>query len=384
MEYFLTEEQEFIRDIARRIAQEKIKPIAQEMDEKEEFPYDIVRALGQADLFAIPFPEEYGGLGGGVFDICLATEELSRACAGVAVTYAASFLGALPIMINGDEEQKERYLPDLASGASLGAFCLTEAGAGSDASAITTTAVRDGDDYILNGTKQWITNGGEADVYTVIALTDKKRGVRGASAFVVEKGTKGLSFGLKEKKMGIRCSATREVVMEDCRVSASQLLGREGAGFAVAMKTLDKARPGVGAQAVGLAQGALDAAVTYSRQRRQFGQAISSFQAISHKLATMATNIEAARALVYAAARTIDAGVKNYSRESAMSKLFASDVAMQVTTEAVQVLGGYGYMRDYPVEKFMRDAKITQIYEGTNEIQRNVIGLSLVREATRK
>ena len=384
MEYFLTEEQEFIRDIARRIAEEKIKPVAAEMDENEEFPYDIVKALGQADLFSIPFPEEYGGLGGGVFDMCLATEQLSRACAGVAVTYAASFLGALPILIDGDEEQKKRYLPDLASGAKIGAFCLTEAGAGSDASAITTTAVRDGDDYILNGTKQWITNGGEADIYTVIALTDKKRGVRGASAFVVEKGTEGLSFGKKEKKMGIRCSATREVVLEDCRISASQRLGREGAGFAVAMKTLDKARPGVGAQALGLAQGALEAAVAYSRQRRQFGQAISSFQAISHKLATMATNIEAARCLVYQAARTIDAGVKNYSRESAMAKLFASDVAMQVTTEAVQVLGGYGYMRDYPVEKFMRDAKITQIYEGTNEIQRNVIGLSLVREATRR
>ena len=240
MEYFLTEEQEFIRDIARRIAQEKVKPVAAELDEKEEFPYEIVRAIGQADLFAIPFPEEYGGLGAGVFDMCLATEELSRACAGVAVTYAASFLGALPILLSGTEEQKRHYLPDLVSGEKLGAFCLTEAGAGSDASAITTTARRDGDDYIIDGTKQWITNGGEAEIYTVVALTDKKRGARGASTFVVEKGTPGLSFGKKEKKMGIRCSATREVVFENCRISADQRVGKEGGGFAVAMKTLDR------------------------------------------------------------------------------------------------------------------------------------------------
>jgi butyryl-CoA dehydrogenase len=380
MYHFLNEQQEIIRDLARRIAQEKVKPIAAELDETEEFPHEVVKALAASDLFAVSFPEEYGGLGGGVLDLCLVVEELSRACAGVAVTYAASFLGSLPLVLAGSPEQKARFLPDLSSGSQLAAFGLTEAEAGSDAAAIATTAVRQGDDYVLNGTKQWITNGGEAGLYTVIALTDKKRGARGASAFLVEKGTPGFSFGKKEKKMGIRCSATRELVFEDCRIPRENLLGKEGGGFVLALKTLDRARPGVGAQSVGLAQGALDVALAYSRQRRQFGQAISSFQAIQHKLADMATHIEAARALVYATARTIDAGAKEYARESAMCKLFASDVAMRVAIEAVQVLGGYGYMRDYPAEKYMRDAKITQIYEGTNEIQRNVIALSLIRE----
>lgn len=380
MYHFLNEQQEIIRDLARRIAQEKVKPVAAELDETEEFPHAAVQAMAASDLFAVSVPEEYGGLGGGVLDLCLVVEELSRACAGVAVTYAASFLGSLPLVLAGSPEQKARFLPDLALGSQLAAFGLTEAEAGSDAAAIATTAVRQGDDYVLNGTKQWITNGGEAGLYTVIALTDKRRGARGASAFLVEKGTPGFSFGKKEKKMGIRCSATRELVFEDCRIPRENLLGKEGGGFVLALKTLDRARPGVGAQSVGLAQGALDVALAYSRQRRQFGQPISSFQAIQHKLADMATHIEAARSLVYATARTIDAGAKDYSRESAMCKLFASDVAMRVAIEAVQVLGGYGYMRDYPAEKYMRDAKITQIYEGTNEIQRNVIALSLIRE----
>jgi butyryl-CoA dehydrogenase len=381
MDYFLSEEQELVRELARRVARERVQPVAAELDEREEFPTAIVEALAAADLFAVPFAEEYGGLAAGVFELCLVIEELSRACGGVATTYAASFLGGLPIALFGSDEQKARYLPELAAGRQIAAFGLTEADAGSDAAGIRTTAERDGDHYVLNGTKQWITNGGEAGVYTIIALTDKKRGARGASAFIVEKGTPGFSFGKKEKKMGIRCSATRELVFADCRIPRANLLGREGSGFIIAMKTLDRARPGVGAQAVGMAQGALDAALAYSRQRRQFGQAISSFQAIQHKLADMATEVEAARALVYAVARTIDAGAKEFSRPAAMAKLFASDVAMRVTTEAVQVLGGYGYMRDYPVEKFMRDAKITQIYEGTNEIQRNVIALSLIREA---
>jgi len=380
MHHFLNEQQEIIRDLARRIAQEKVKPIAAELDEREEFPHDAVQALAASDLFAVSVPEEYGGLGGGVLDLCLVVEELSRACAGVAVTYAASFLGSLPLVLAGSPEQKARFLPELASGSRLAAFGLTEAEAGSDAAAMATTATRQGDDYVLNGTKQWITNGGEAGLYTVIALTDQKRGARGASAFLVERGTPGFSFGKKEKKMGIRCSATRELVFEDCRIPQENLLGKEGSGFVLALKTLDRARPGVGAQSVGLAQGALDVALAYSRQRRQFGQPISSFQAIQHKLADMATHIEAARSLVYATARTIDGGAKDYARESAMCKLFASDVAMRVAIEAVQVLGGYGYMRDYPAEKYMRDAKITQIYEGTNEIQRNVIALSLIRE----
>ena len=300
------------------------------------------------------------------------------------MSYAASGLGSYPILLFGSEEQKQKYLPDVASGAKLAAFGLTEANAGSDAGAIETTAVLDGDHYVLNGTKQWITNGGEAEIYTVIAMTDKSKGSRGASAFIVEKGTPGFSFGKKEDKMGIRASATRELIFEDCRIPKENLLGREGMGFIVAMRTLDMTRPGIGAQAVGIAQGALDVALAYARERKQFGQPIASFQAVGHMLADMATEIEAARALVYAVARTIDSGAKDFSKESAMAKVFASDVAMRVTTDAVQILGGYGYMKEYPVEKMMRDAKITQIYEGTNQIQRNVISLELIKQAARK
>ncbi|OGX28205.1 MAG: acyl-CoA dehydrogenase, partial [Omnitrophica WOR_2 bacterium RIFCSPHIGHO2_01_FULL_49_10] len=280
--------------------------------------------------------------------------------------------------------QKQKYLPDIASGKKLAAFALTEAGAGSDAGAIATTARKEGDHYVLNGVKQWITNGGEAEVYTVIAITDREKGARGASAFIVEKGTPGFDFGKKEKKLGIRASATRELIFNECKIPKENILGREGMGFIVAMKTFDKSRPGVAAQAVGIAQGALDHAVKYSRERKQFGKTISSFQGLQFMLADMATEVEAARALTYAVARMVDAGVKDVSKESAMVKLFASDVAMKVTTDAVQVLGGYGYMRDYPVEKYMRDAKITQIYEGTNQIQRNIIALELLKEQLRK
>jgi len=381
MDYFLTEEQQEIRDLARRIAQEKVKPVRAELDEKEEFPWEIMKTLAQADLFGLYIPEEYGGFGGGAFENCLAVEEISRACIGVSVSFAASGLGAYPILLFGSEEQKKKYLPAIASGERLAAFGLTEAGAGSDAGGTRTTAVADGDGYVINGTKQWITNGGEAEIYTVIAMTNPARGSRGASAFIVEKGTPGFSFGKKEKKMGIRASATRELVFKDCRVPKENLIGREGLGFMVAMKTLDKSRPGIGAQAVGLAQGAIDEAVAYARERRQFGSPIASFQAVQHMLADMATQNEAARALVYAVARYVDSGAKDVSRASAMSKLFASDVAMKVTVDAVQVMGGYGYMRDYPVEKMMRDAKILQIYEGTNQIQRNVIGAALIKEA---
>lgn len=384
MDYFLTEEQEMIRDLARRIAEEKIAPVALELDESGEFPWDLMKVIAESDLFGVYIPEEYGGLGGGVFEECLVVEELSRACSGVAVSYAASGLGCFPILMFGNEEQKSRYMPDIASGKKLAAFGLTEANAGSDASAMETTAVLDGDHYVLNGTKQWITNGGEADIYTVFAMTDKKKGARGASAFIVEKGTPGFTFGKKENKMGIRASATRELIFQDCRIPKENLLGKEGMGFIIAMKTLDITRPGIGAQAVGIAQGAFDAALNYARERRQFGQPISSFQAIQHMLADMATQIEAARALVYATAKMIDAGCKDYSKESAMAKVFASDVAMRVTTDAVQIFGGYGYMKEYPVEKMMRDAKITQIYEGTNQIQRNVIALELIRQAARK
>lgn len=380
MDYFLTDIQQEIKGLANRIAEEKVRPVAAELDETGEFPWEIMKVLAQSDLFGVYIPEEYGGLGGGVLEQVLVVEELSRACSGVAVSYAASGLGAFPILLFGTEEQKEKYIPDIAAGKKLAAFGLTEANAGSDAGGIETTAVKDGDHYILNGTKQWITNGGEAEVYTVIAMTDKKKGSRGASAFIVEKGTPGFSFGKKEEKMGIRASATRELIFTDCRIPAENILGREGMGFIVAMKTLDKTRPGIGGQAVGIAQGAFEEALKYSRQRVQFGQPISSFQAVQHMLADMATQIEAARALVYATARMIDSGVKDYSKESAMAKVFASDTAMKVTTDAVQILGGYGYMKEYPVEKMMRDAKITQIYEGTNEIQRNVIALQLIKE----
>jgi butyryl-CoA dehydrogenase len=302
----------------------------------------------------------------------------------VATTYAASFLGAYPLLLFGSEDQKRRYLPPLAKGEALAAFALTEPQAGSDAGAIAATAVKDADTYVLNGTKQWITNAGEAQFYTIIALTDRTKGARGASALLVEKGDPGLSFGKKEKKMGIRASVTREVILEDCRIPADRLLGKTGLGFIVTMKTLDLARPGVGALAVGLAQSALDEAAAFAKEREQFGAPIFSFQAVQHMLADMATKIEASRALVYAVARYIDSKPKDYSKEGAMAKLFPTDMAMQATVDAVQVMGGHGYMREYPVEKMMRDAKILQIFEGTNQIMRNIIGLALNKEYSRK
>ncbi len=380
MNYFLTEEQKMIQELAEQIAREKIRPVRAELDEAEEFPTELMQTLAQADLFGIYIPEEYGGLGGGIFENCLAVEQLARACIGVATSFAASGLGTYPILLYGSSEQKAAYLPDIASGTRLAAFAVTEPGAGSDVTAIKTTAVRDGNDYVLNGTKQWITNGGEADIYTVLAVTDKNKGPRGASFFIVEKGDPGFSFGKKEKKLGIRASATRELIFQDCRIPKERLIAREGMGFIIAMKTFDKSRPGIGALGVGLAQGALDIAVEYARKRVQFGKPIISFQAIQHKLADMATKTEAARALIYAAARHMDTDPPDASKVAAMCKIFASDVAMEVTTEAVQILGGYGYMRDYPVEKMFRDAKILQIYEGTNEIQRNIIGQELNKE----
>jgi alkylation response protein AidB-like acyl-CoA dehydrogenase len=379
LEYFLTEQQQEIKSLARRIAEERILPVRAELDEKEEFPWAIVKDMADADLFRIFIPEEYEGLGEGSFALCVAVEELSRACCGVALTYAGDALGAMPILMYGSDEQKQKYLPSIADGARLTAFGLTESGAGSDAARIKTTAARDGDDYVLNGTKQFITNGGEAEIYTVIALTDPSRGSRGASAFVVEKDTPGFTFGKKEKKLGIRSSATRELVFHNCRVPKENLVGREGAGFIVTMKTLDSSRPGVAALALGLAQGALEAAVAYARQREQFGHPVSAIQAVQHMLANMAMELEAARALVYATAKTIDAGAKSFTEEGAMAKVFATDMAMKVTTDAVQVFGGVGYMRDYPVEKMMRDAKINQIYEGTNQVLRNVIALELLK-----
>ncbi|OGW57283.1 MAG: acyl-CoA dehydrogenase, partial [Nitrospirae bacterium RBG_16_43_8] len=303
-----------------------------------------------------------------------------RACLGVSTTYAANVLGAYPILLFGSDEQKKKYLPDIASGKRLVAFGLTEANAGSDAAGIQTTAKLTGNEYVLNGTKQWITNGGEAEVYTIIAMTDKTKGPRGASAFIVEKGTLGFTFGKKEEKMGIRSSSTRELVFENCRIPKENIISKEGVGFVVAMKTLDSSRVGVGSQGVGVAQGAFDEAVKFAKQRIQFGHPIISFQAVQHMLADMATDIEAARAFIYSVARFMDSGAKDITKESAMAKVFATDVGMRVTTNAVQVMGGSGYMREYPVEKMMRDAKILQIYEGTNQIQRNVIGLALMKK----
>jgi butyryl-CoA dehydrogenase len=384
MDYFLTEEQAMIRDLARQISDEKVMPVRAELDEKGEFPWDIVHTLAQSDFFGINISEEYGGMGLGGFEFCLAVEELSRACLGVSTTYAANALGTYPLMLYGSEEQKKKYLPDIASGKRLVAFGLTEANAGSDAAGIQTTATLDGNEYILNGTKQWITNGGEAEIYTIIAMTNKSKGARGASAFVVEKGTPGFSFGKKENKLGIRASITKELVFDNCRIPKENLIGKQGLGFIVAMKTLDKSRTGVGAQGVGVAQGAFEAAAEFAKERQQFGQPVISIQAVQHMLADMATEIEAARALVYSVAKYVDSGVKDVSKESAMAKLFATDMAMKVTVDAVQVMGGSGYMKEYPVEKMMRDAKILQIYEGTNQIQRNVIGQALIKETAKK
>ncbi len=380
VDYFLTEDQQMIVETAWELTKNKILPVRAELDEKNEFATAIMKDIARADLFGIFIPEEYGGFGGGCFDMVLAMEQLARGCVGVATSFAACALGIYPVMIAGSRELKEKYLPRIATGEKWAAFGLTEAGAGSDASGVKTTAVLDGDHWVLNGTKQWITNGGEAQVYSIVALTDPKKGARGASIFMVEEGDPGFSYGKKENKMGIRSSATRELIMKDCRIPKDRLVGRQGTGFITVMRTLDLSRPGIGSLGVGLAQAALDESVTYAKQRVQFDKPIIAFQAVQHMLADMATQLEAARALVYAAARHIDAHAKKISKVSAMSKVFATDMAMKVTTDAVQVLGGYGYMKEYPVEKMMRDAKILQIYEGTNQIQRNVIGQELNKE----
>jgi butyryl-CoA dehydrogenase len=384
MDYGMNEEQKMIQDLAKKIAVEKALPLREELDISGGFPWPVVKALAESNLTGIGIEEKYEGIGKGVFEYCIVTEQLSIICGGIALAFAATGLGTMPIILFGNEEQKQKYLPPIARGEKLAAFGLTEANAGSDAGGMQTTARKDGDYFILNGTKQWITNGGEAETYSVIAITDRKKGARGASAFILEKDMPGFTFGKKENKMGIRASATRELVFQDCKVHKSQMLGKEGMGFIVAMKTLDRTRPGIAAQAVGIAQGALNEALKYTRQREQFGAKISTFQGVQHMLADMATQVEAARALVYAAARTIDSGSSDTSRASAMCKLMASDTAMKVTTDAVQLFGGYGYMKEYPVEKMMRDAKITQIYEGTNQIQRNVIALELIKELAAK
>ncbi|QKY70502.1 acyl-CoA dehydrogenase [Lentibacillus sp. CBA3610] len=379
MNFQLTEEQEMLRKMVRDFAENDVEPTAAERDEEERFDRDIFDKMAELGLTGIPWPEEYGGIGSDFVSYVIAVEELSRVCASTGVTLSAHLsLASWPIYKYGNEKQKKTFLYRLATGEALGAYALSEPGSGSDAAGMKTVAKKDGDDYVLNGNKVWISNGGVADIYIVFALTDPEARHKGISAFIVEKDTEGFTTGKKEKKLGIRSSPTTELIFEDCRIPKENLLGEEGEGFKIAMSTLDGGRNGIAAQALGIAQGALDAATDYAKEREQFGKPIAANQGISFKLADMATEIEASRLLTYQAAWLESEG-KDYGKASAMSKLFAGDTAMRVTTEAVQVFGGYGYTKDYPVERYMRDAKITQIYEGTNEIQRLVIGRMLTK-----
>ena len=379
MNFQLTEEQEILRKMVRDFAKNDVEPTAAERDEEERFDRDIFDKMAELGLTGIPWPEEYGGIGADFVSYVIAVEELSRVCASTGVTLSAHLsLASWPIYKYGNEEQKKTFLYRLATGEALGAYALSEPGSGSDAASMKTVAKKDGDDYILNGNKVWISNGGVADIYIVFALTDPEAKHKGISAFIVEKDTEGFTTGKKEKKLGIRSSPTTELIFENCRIPKENLLGGEGEGFKIAMTTLDGGRNGIAAQALGIAQGALDASVDYAKEREQFDKPIAANQGISFKLADMATEIEASRLLTYQAAWLESEG-KEYGKASAMSKLYAGDTAMRVTTEAVQVFGGYGYTKDYPVERYMRDAKITQIYEGTNEIQRLVIGRMLTK-----
>jgi len=380
MNFRLTEEQEMLRKMIRDFAETHVAPSAGERDEEERFDRAIFEQMAELGLTGIPWPEKYGGAGADYLSYVLAVEELSRVDASIGVTLSAHVsLASWPIYKFGTEEQKQKFLRPLAEGKKMGAYCLTEPGSGSDAAGMRTTAVRDGDHYILNGSKIFITNAGEAEIYIVFAVTDPALKHKGVTAFIVEKGMPGFTMGKKEKKLGIRSSLTLAVNFEDVRVPVENRLGEEGQGFKIAMMTLDGGRNGIAAQALGIAQGAFDHALAYAKERVQFGKPIAALQAIQFKLADMATKIEAARLLTYQAAWLEDQGLP-YGKASAMSKVFAGDIAMEVTTEAVQVFGGYGYTREYPVERFMRDAKITQIYEGTNEIQRVVISNYLLKE----
>ncbi|WP_078556188.1 acyl-CoA dehydrogenase [Bacillus alkalicellulosilyticus] len=380
MNFQLTDEQEMIQKMVRDFAKKEVEPTAAQRDEEERFDRDIFTKMAELGLTGIPWPEEYGGIGADYLSYVIAIEELSRVCASTGVTLSAHVsLAGWPIYTFGTEQQKQTYLRALAEGRCIGAYGLTEPGSGSDAAKMKTTAKKDGDEYILNGSKIFITNGGIADIYVVFAITDPELKHKGITAFIVESDTPGFSVGKKEKKLGIRSSPTTEIIFEDCRIPAENRLGEEGEGFKIAMMTLDGGRNGIAAQALGIAQGALDAAVEYAKERKQFGKSIGQMQGIAFKLADMATKIEASRLLTYQAAWKESNGLP-YGKESAISKLFAGDTAMEVTIEAVQVFGGYGYTKEYPVERFMRDAKITQIYEGTNEIQRLVISKMLLAD----
>ncbi len=401
--YELTEQQKEIQDLAWQIALRDIKPVREALDEAEKFPWDVVKKMAAADLYSVYLPEAYGGMGGGLMEQVLVIEQLSRACGGIALAFAASGLGVLPILLLGSPEQRARFIPELASGKKLAAFSITEANAGSDATATECTAKLDGEHYILNGSKIFVSNGEVAETYVVFATTNRSRGARGVTAFVVEKGTPGFGFGKKEHKMGIRANPTYQLDFLNCRIPVKNRLYKEGYGLFTAQTTFDCSRPGVAAQALGIATGALDETLAYIRQRRQFGQPISSFQAIQHMMANCATQIEMSRALLYTTAKAMDKYMlpiykkaidenaivydilqagdgKRWTKESAMCKLSCSDTAMFVTNECVQMCGGIGYMRDFPVEKYMRDAKITQIYEGTNQIQRNEIAAMMIKE----
>ena len=370
------------RERAREVAEKVVRPLARKYDVEQAYPWEVKDALAKAGLLGVWIPKEYGGSGDGLLNLCICVEELSRACGGVGVLYAVNALGSFPIIVGGTDEQKRKYLPKIARGETLVAFCLSEKFAGSDAGSLRARAVKDGDHYVLDGEKKWTTNGGAADYYTVFAVTDPTSRSRRISAFLVEKGTPGFKIGKVEDKMGIRCVPVVELEFDDCRVPAENLLGgKPGYGFKHAMMTLDRARPGVAAQGVGLAAGALEFAQVYANRRIQFGAKISSFQMIQQMLADMAMKVEAARQLVYASAWAVENDAPDTTKMAAMAKCFATDVAMEVTTNAVQIFGGYGFMRDYPIEKYMRDAKITQIYEGTNQVQRMVIARNLTKEA---
>lgn len=379
MNFQLTREQELVRQMVREFAINEVKPIAAEIDETERFPMENVEKMAKLGMMGIPFSKEYGGANGDVLSYILAVEELSKVCGTTGVILSAhTSLCASLINEFGKPAQKEKYLTPLAKGEKIGAFGLTEPGAGTDAAGQQTTAVLDGDNYILNGSKIFITNGGVAETFIIFAMTDKSKGTKGISAFIVEKDFPGFSIGKVEEKMGIRASSTTELIMENCIVPKENLIGQEGRGFGIAMKTLDGGRIGIAAQALGIAEGALEEAVNYLKERKQFGRSLSAFQGLQWMVAEMSTKIEAARYLVYKAAFNKQAGIP-YSIDAARAKLFAADVAMEVTTKAVQLFGGYGYTKEYPVERMMRDAKITEIYEGTSEVQKMVIAGSILR-----
>ena len=376
----LSDEQREIRELVRELARDRIAPRAAEIDASAEFPWDLVELFRDHELFGLPFPEEYGGTGTGALMLLAAIEEISKVCATTGLILAVQELGSLALKLAGTEEQKQRYLPRLASGEWLCAYALTEPGSGSDSAAMRTTARREGDEYVVDGGKRFITNAGVAQLYTVFAKTDPDAGHAGISAFVVEADAPGFEVGRIEPKMGIKGSTTGEVFFDGCRVPAGNLLGEEGDGFKIAMRVLDRSRPGIGAQGLGLAQGATDYALEYARSRESFGRPIAEHQLVAGILADMETKCEAARTLLYKCGQLMDEDSPELTKISAMAKLFCTDVAMEVTTDAVQVLGGYGYMKEYPVERMMRDAKITQIYEGTNQIQRLVIARQMLKE----